>query len=32
MAFGHFLVGSHNFMVMALGSCAEWPFLVNGEI
>jgi hypothetical protein len=21
MAFGHFLLGSHNFMVMALGSC-----------
>jgi hypothetical protein len=25
MAFGHFLVGSHNFMVTALGSCVKWP-------
>ena len=25
MAFGHFLLDSHNFMVMALGSCAKWP-------
>jgi len=24
-AFGHFLVGSHNFMVTALGSCVKWP-------
>jgi hypothetical protein len=22
---GHFLVGSHNFMVTALGSCVKWP-------
>jgi hypothetical protein len=22
--FGHFLLGSHNFMVMALGSCMKW--------
>jgi hypothetical protein len=22
--FGHFLLGSHNFMVMALGSCVKW--------
>ena len=25
MAFGHFLLGSHNFMVTALGSCVKWP-------
>ena len=25
MAFGHFLLGSHNFLVMALGSCVKWP-------
>ena len=24
-AFGHFLLGSHNFMVSALGSCVKWP-------
>ena len=24
-AFGHSLLDSHNFMVMALGSCAKWP-------
>ena len=24
MAVGHFLVGSHNFMVTALGSCGKW--------
>ena len=24
-AFGHFLVGSHNFMITALGSCVKWP-------
>ena len=24
-AFGHFLLGSHNYMVMALGSCVKWP-------
>ena len=24
-AFGHFLLGSYNFMVMALGSCVKWP-------
>ena len=23
--FGNFLLGSHNFMVMALGSCVKWP-------
>ena len=26
MAFGHFLLGSHTFMVMALGSCVKWPY------
>jgi hypothetical protein len=25
MAFGHFLLGSRNFMVRALGSCVKWP-------
>jgi hypothetical protein len=25
MAFGHFLLGSHNFIVTALGSCVKWP-------
>jgi hypothetical protein len=24
-AFGHFLLGSHNFMVTVLGSCVKWP-------
>ena len=24
-AFGYFLLGSHNFMVAALGSCVKWP-------
>jgi hypothetical protein len=24
-AFGHFLLGSHNFMVTALDSCVKWP-------
>ena len=24
-AFGHFLLGSHNLMVTALGSCVKWP-------
>ena len=23
--FGHFLLGSHSFMVTALGSCVKWP-------
>jgi hypothetical protein len=25
MAFGHFLLGSHNFTVTALGLCVKWP-------
>ena len=25
MAFGHFLLGSHNFIVTTLGSCVKWP-------
>jgi hypothetical protein len=25
-AFGHFCLGSHNFMVTALGSCVKWPW------
>ena len=24
-AFGHFLLGSQNFMVIVLGSCVKWP-------
>ena len=31
MAFGHFLLGSHNCMVTALGSCVKWP-LVEWEL
>jgi hypothetical protein len=27
MAFGHILLGSHNFMVTALGSCVKWPLV-----
>jgi hypothetical protein len=27
-AFGHFLLGSHNLRVMALGSCVKWPSLM----
>ena len=27
MACGHFLLGSHNFMVTALGSCVNWPLV-----
>ena len=27
LAFGYFLLGSHNFMVTALGSCVKWPLL-----
>ena len=26
-AFGHFHLGSHNFMVVALGSCVKWPLV-----
>jgi hypothetical protein len=26
-AFGHFLLGCHNSMVMALGLCVKWPLL-----
>jgi len=29
MAFGHFLLGSHDLMVMALGSCVKWPLLLH---
>ena len=35
MAFGYFLLGSHNFMVMALGSCVKWPegrWVLGGSI
>ena len=27
MAFEHFLLGSHNFLVTALGSCMKWPLV-----
>jgi hypothetical protein len=31
-ALGHFLLGSHNFMVMALGSsCVKWPLVDLSE-
>ena len=26
-AFGHVLLGSHNFMVTALRSCVKWPLV-----
>ena len=29
MAFEHFLLGSHNYMVTALGSCVKWPSLTH---
>ena len=29
MAFGHFLLGSHKFMVTALGACVKWPSIVE---
>ena len=29
MAFGHFLLGPHNFMVMALGPCVKWPSILS---
>jgi hypothetical protein len=32
MAFGHFLLGSHNFMVTALGSCVKWTLDVHSPI
>ena len=25
--FGHFLLGSHNFMATVLGSCVKWPLV-----
>jgi hypothetical protein len=28
-AFGHFLLGSHNVMVTALGSCVKWPLVTE---
>ena len=27
MAFGHFVLGSHNVMVTALGLCVKWPLV-----
>ena len=27
MAFGHFLLGAHNFVVMALGFCVKWSLV-----
>jgi len=35
MAFGHFLLGSHKFMVIACGSCVKWPegrWVLSGSI
>ena len=32
MAFGHFLLGSHNSMVTALGSCGKWPLVSHLEL
>ena len=32
MAFGHFLLGSHNFMVMALGLCVKWPLVFDAKV
>ena len=29
MVFGHFLLGSHNFMVTTLASCVKWPKLTS---
>ena len=31
-AFGHFLLGSHNFMVMAFGLCVKWPLKGAGPL
>ena len=30
MAFGHFLLVSHKFMVTAIGSCVKWPYVHLG--
>ena len=30
-AFGHFLLGSQNFRVTALGSCVKWPLVAWGN-
>jgi hypothetical protein len=32
MAFKHFLLGSHNFMVTAFGSCVKWPLDIDMEV
>ena len=32
MAFGHYLLGSHNFMVTALDSCVKWPLVVPVQL
>ena len=29
---GHFLLGSHTFMVTALGSCVNWPLIIVNSI
>jgi hypothetical protein len=31
-AFGHFLLGSHNFMVTALGLCVKWPSVLESIV
>ena len=32
MAFGHFLLDSHNYIVTALGSCVKWPLDYNEDV
>ena len=32
MAFGHFLLGSHNSMVAALGLCVKWPLVCHAKL
>jgi hypothetical protein len=32
LAFGLFLLGSHNLLVTARGSCVKWPFLPSSEV
>jgi hypothetical protein len=27
-----FLLGSHNFLVTARGSCVKWPFVASSEV
>ena len=32
MAFGHFLLGTHNSMVTARGSCVKWPLATEPKL